>query len=45
MSLRYAHHHDPPSLHVGANHRREVRALTRCALDFADHISSLYVQC
>ena len=37
MSLRYAHHHDPPRLHVGANHRSEVRALTRCALDFAEH--------
>ena len=31
---RPQHYHDPPSLHVGANHRREVRALTRGALDF-----------
>jgi hypothetical protein len=38
MSLRYAHYYDPPSLHVGANHRSEVRALTRCTLDFGPYL-------
>ena len=38
MSLRYAHHHmTPPACMWVLTHRSEVRALTRCALDFADH--------